>query len=198
MSFSPPTNQPIAQFGDVKVLEEQNLSRPNMPKAARQRREPKVFFIDGNPNNPNKFFDESATKKIPNMTLDQAISQGLVNPEHVNKKPKLEINPEDIKIDPAPFEKEKPVALKQDANATAEQLIAEAVAHAPQSTPVVQEPVVWEDPTDNMSPEDLLNALASAVAHERKCGQKLHLIDQNGNKILGLNIVRETPNFIQM
>ena len=187
--------EPIAQFGDVKVLEHKNLSQPHRPKRARGRRDPKLYILDNA--GPGKFLDNlTPEQNAAALDLDQAIEMGLIKAEDVNMEPKFEINPEDLQIEPAPFEQEKPVV--QNNNQLAEQKIAQAVADAPQTAPKPQEPVIWEDPTDNMSPEDLLNALAHAIQYERECGEKIHLVDQDGNKVTGLNIVREKPQFVGM
>lgn len=189
-------SEPIHQFGGIKVLEKENLAQPHRPKRARKRREPKLYVLDNAA--PGKFLDNlTPEQNAAAIDLEQAIAMGLVKAEDVNMAPKLDFNPDEIEVEPTPFEKEKPMA--QNTNQLAEQKIAQAVAQAPQAVdpqPVVQPE--WEDPRDNLSPDEILQELAHAIQYERDCGEQIHLVDQDGNKILGLNIVREKPKFVGM
>ena len=189
---------PIHQFGGIKVLEKENLAQPHRPKRARKRREPKLYVLDNAA--PGKFLDNlTPEQNDAAIDLDQAIAMGLVKAEDVNMDTKLEFNPDDIEVEPTQLEEEKPVALAQDLNKQAEQKIAQAVAQAPQvAAPQPVEQPEWEDPRDNLSPDEILQELAHAIQYERDCGEKIHLVDQDGNKILGLNIVREKPKFVGM
>ena len=194
--FSVPQGPPVATFGDLNVLAADKLAQPNRPKPKRTRKEPKVYIMDNVGPAGQKFVSTNKDQNDAAYSLDQAIQMGLIKPEHVNKNTKLDYNTDGVIPEPAPFETEKPVT--QNTNQVAEQKIAQAVAQAPVQEPVVQEPVNWEDPTDNMTPEELIQALGSAIAYERECGEKIKLIDQNGQVVTGLQLVREKPQFIGM
>ncbi|NRA42479.1 MAG: hypothetical protein HRU21_09280 [Pseudomonadales bacterium] len=197
--FSVPQGQSLGQFGDVNVLAADKLAVPGRPKPKRTRREPKVYITD-NAGGSSKFVNTNKDQNDAAIPLDQAIQMGLVKPEHVNKNPKLDYDPKEVKVEPAPFEKEKSVAKdpNDEINLTAEQKIAQAVAQAPVVEDASVAPAFYEDPLDNMTPEEILTILAAAITYERKCGTTIHLVDQDGNKIHGLQIVRDKPEFIGM
>ena len=197
MTWNPPNNAPIGEMDGVKILAADNLSQVGAFKQARRRREPMLYVVDNAGNNKPGFVNTTKEQNKAAIPLSKAIQMGLIQPEHVSLDEKLEVG--EVKIDPAPFETvEKEIPMVQEVNKIAEQKIARAVAFAPVTEPQVQEAVQWEDPNDDMTPEEIINLLSSAIAYERDCGEQLHLVDQAGNKILGIQVVREKPSFVGM
>ena len=199
MTWNPPTNAPIAEMDGVKILAADNLAKVGAFKAPRTRREPKLYIVDSTGGSKPGFVNTTPDQNKAAIPLAQAVKMGLVNPEHVSMDDKIPLAA--VEIEPAPFktvEKEAPVVQAPDVNKVAEQKIAEYVAQAPEVAPVVQPEVQWQDPNDEMTPEEIIGLLSSAIAYERDCGEQLHLVDQNGNKILGIQVVREKPTFVGM
>lgn len=176
------------EVGGRKILAASKLAGFNKPKPKRVRKEPKLYIVDDIPG--GKFINPgNSGEHVAELSLDQAISQGLVNPDQINKTNKVKV-PVDPKAPVQEPVQEEPAIIGQILDSDIPML---DVPPLPKDRPVPS--VINIHPGSGEIPEDLLADLIMSIKTEKAAGHAIKVIDQDGNEVNGLSIVRpSSPN----
>lgn len=200
------------EIGGHQILAADKLSGFNKSKPKRTRKEPKLYVVDNM--SGQKFAAPEETDESGNvaaeMTLAQAIDQGLVKEGQVDKSIKVALpkdpNPPPVPVGPSHGLTQDHIDKAQEVpfdEATGQPII--TGQGLPSDIPMLDVPPLPTDrpvpsivdihPGSGEIPEDLLKDLIMSIKAEKAAGHSIKVLDQDGNEINGLTIVRpSSPN----